>query len=72
MRPGLTGPAQVAQVSTFKATAELEAEYAQTASVSFDVRLLLRTVWILAVGKRRGAKRLKPTVTLAKPERLLE
>jgi lipopolysaccharide/colanic/teichoic acid biosynthesis glycosyltransferase len=57
VKPGLGGPAQVAQAIGVRATAELEAEYAQHASVSFDVRILLQSAWITVVGKRRGARR---------------
>jgi lipopolysaccharide/colanic/teichoic acid biosynthesis glycosyltransferase len=60
VKPGLTGPAQVAQPRSVEATAELEAEYARSASAAFDLRLLGQTTWILLVGKQRGARRLQP------------
>jgi lipopolysaccharide/colanic/teichoic acid biosynthesis glycosyltransferase len=59
VRPGLTGPAQVAQVVGVEATAALESQYAQGRTAWVDVRLLAQTVWINLVGKRRGARRLR-------------
>jgi lipopolysaccharide/colanic/teichoic acid biosynthesis glycosyltransferase len=59
VKPGLGGPAQVAQCIGLDATAELEAEYARHASVAFDVRILLQSAWICVVGKRRGKKRIE-------------
>jgi lipopolysaccharide/colanic/teichoic acid biosynthesis glycosyltransferase len=61
VKPGLGGPAQVAQAVGVKATAELEAEYAQNASAWLDLRILVQAAVITLVGKRRGKKRIAVT-----------
>jgi len=52
--PGITGLAQVCGARGAAPTARLDAEYARTRSAAMDLGLLLRTVWINVVGKRRG------------------
>jgi lipopolysaccharide/colanic/teichoic acid biosynthesis glycosyltransferase len=52
--PGITGLAQVRGARGVEVTARLDAEYAATQSMTCDVRLLIRTLWINVVGKRRG------------------
>lgn len=55
--PGITGLSQVCQAQGAEVTARLDAEYAARANPLWDVELLLRTVFINVVGKRRGAMR---------------
>lgn len=55
--PGITGLSQVCQAQGAEVTARLDAEYAARANPIWDVELLLRTVFINIVGKRRGAMR---------------
>jgi lipopolysaccharide/colanic/teichoic acid biosynthesis glycosyltransferase len=55
--PGITGLSQVCQAQGAEVTARLDAEYAARANPIWDVELLLRTVYINVVGKRRGAMR---------------
>jgi len=52
--PGLTGLAQACQARGPVENARLDALYAQRWSPLLDVEILLRTVWINLVGKRRG------------------
>ena len=57
--PGLTGLSQVAHAagvvgSGAVATAALDTEYIRRRGALLDVRILVRTVWINCVGKRRG------------------
>ncbi|HVE85849.1 MAG TPA: sugar transferase [Myxococcales bacterium] len=52
--PGITGLAQVCGARGAAPTAQLDAEYARTRSAAMDLGILLRTVWINVVGKRRG------------------
>jgi len=52
--PGLTGLAQACQSVGVRQTAGLDALYAVHRSAALDVRILLRTLWMNAVGKRRG------------------
>jgi lipopolysaccharide/colanic/teichoic acid biosynthesis glycosyltransferase len=54
VRPGLTGLAQVCQSRSIDETAGLEAAYARSRSALLDLRILLGTVRINAVGKARG------------------
>lgn len=56
--PGLTGPAQVTLARGPALTTALEARYAQEGTLWTDFGILLRTVWMHVVGKRRGAARL--------------
>ncbi len=58
--PGITGLSQVCQAQGAEVTARLDAEYAAGANPFWDAELLLRTVYINLVGKRRGAMRQKP------------
>jgi lipopolysaccharide/colanic/teichoic acid biosynthesis glycosyltransferase len=58
--PGLTGLAQVTEAAGVlgagvQATAARDAEYIRRQSAVLDLRILIRTVWINCVGKRRGA-----------------
>ncbi len=55
--PGITGLSQICQAQGAEVTARLDAEYAARANPLWDVELLLRTVFINVVGKRRGAMR---------------
>ena len=55
--PGITGLSQVCQAQGAEVTARLDAEYAAHANPIWDVELLVRTVFINIVGKRRGAMR---------------
>jgi len=52
--PGITGLAQVCGARGAARTARLDAEYARERSAAMDLGILLRTVWINIVGKRRG------------------
>lgn len=52
--PGITGLAQVCGARGAALTAELDAEYARTRTGWMDFSILLRTIWINVVGKRRG------------------
>jgi lipopolysaccharide/colanic/teichoic acid biosynthesis glycosyltransferase len=54
--PGVTGLAQVCGARGPVLTAELDAHYAQTRTATGDLAILLRTVWINIVGKRRGMR----------------
>lgn len=56
--PGITGLAQVCGARGPAITAELDAHYARTRTAAGDVAILVRTVWINLVGKRRGLRRL--------------
>jgi lipopolysaccharide/colanic/teichoic acid biosynthesis glycosyltransferase len=56
--PGLMGPAQVTLAKGAALTTQLEARYAERASLLTDVGILFRTVWMHVVGKRRGAAQL--------------
>ncbi|MFO0572418.1 MAG: sugar transferase [Polyangia bacterium] len=61
--PGITGLAQICQVLGAERTARLDAYYARHRSLGLDLRILLHTVFINLVGKRRGAldpRRLDP------------
>lgn len=55
VQPGLTGLAQVCQARGVEHNARLDAAWAARASPAFALQLLIRTVWINLVGKRRGA-----------------
>ena len=48
--PGLTGLAQITQVTGAQRTAEVDAHYARRHSRSMDMRILLRTVWVVLTG----------------------
>jgi lipopolysaccharide/colanic/teichoic acid biosynthesis glycosyltransferase len=52
--PGLTGLSQACHAGSFAATVELDTLYVENRSVELDVRVLLRTLYMNAVGKRRG------------------
>lgn len=54
VRPGLTGLAQVTRARGVESTAAVDAEYAASASLFFDLKLLAKTVVINVVGKKRG------------------
>ncbi|MGQ0505924.1 MAG: sugar transferase [Myxococcaceae bacterium] len=56
--PGITGLAQVCGARGAAITAELDAEYARTRTGWMDFSILLRTIWINLVGKRKGYRRL--------------
>ena len=62
VRPGLTGPAQVTLARGAALTAWLDARYAEEGTVWTDLQILLRTVWMHLVGKRRGAAPTPPGV----------
>jgi two-component system, LytTR family, sensor histidine kinase AlgZ len=53
--PGITGLAQICQAKGAELTTRLDIEYARACSAPLDVLVLLRTVWINVVGKKRGA-----------------
>jgi len=55
--PGLTGLAQICQAQGPELTAELDHAYVRKQSAAMDLMILLRTAWMNAVGKRRGALR---------------
>jgi lipopolysaccharide/colanic/teichoic acid biosynthesis glycosyltransferase len=55
--PGITGLAQVCLARGPEVTARLEAAYTRHRSTAGDLAILMRTLWINAVGKRRGARR---------------
>ncbi|HEX4383688.1 MAG TPA: sugar transferase [Myxococcales bacterium] len=55
LRPGLTGPAQVTLARGAALTARLDVRYAEEGTAVTDLAILLRTVWMHVVGKRRGA-----------------
>ena len=48
-------------------TAALDAHYAKRWTVRLDLAILLRTVWINLVGKRRGARPLPPGLAWPSP-----
>jgi lipopolysaccharide/colanic/teichoic acid biosynthesis glycosyltransferase len=52
--PGLTGLAQVCGARGVALAAAVEAHYAARWTTRLDLAILLRTVWINVVGKRRG------------------
>jgi lipopolysaccharide/colanic/teichoic acid biosynthesis glycosyltransferase len=52
--PGLTGMAQVCGARGAAQTAALDLEYGRRWTLRLDLIILLRTVWINLVGKRRG------------------
>jgi len=54
--PGLTGLAQIAGARGAVLTAALDSDYASFSSVGRDLTILLRTLWINVVGKRRGKR----------------
>ncbi len=56
--PGITGLSQVCGARGPAITAELDAHYARTRTAAGDLAILVRTVWINVVGKRRGLRRL--------------
>jgi lipopolysaccharide/colanic/teichoic acid biosynthesis glycosyltransferase len=58
--PGLTGLAQVCGARGAALTAALEVHYARRWTPGLDLSILLRTVWINLVGKRRGTRPLPP------------
>jgi lipopolysaccharide/colanic/teichoic acid biosynthesis glycosyltransferase len=58
--PGLTGLAQVWGARGAALTAALEVHYARRWTPGLDLAILLRTVWINLVGKRRGTRPLPP------------
>jgi lipopolysaccharide/colanic/teichoic acid biosynthesis glycosyltransferase len=58
--PGLTGLAQVCGARGAALTAALEGHYARRWTPGLDLAILLRTVWINLVGKRRGTRSLPP------------
>jgi lipopolysaccharide/colanic/teichoic acid biosynthesis glycosyltransferase len=58
--PGITGLAQVCGARGAALTARLDADYARTRSAALDLQILVRTLWINVVGKRRGARALPP------------
>ena len=58
--PGLTGLAQVCGARGAALTAALEVHYARRWTPGLDLAILLRTVWINLVGKRRGTRPLPP------------
>jgi lipopolysaccharide/colanic/teichoic acid biosynthesis glycosyltransferase len=60
MPPGLTGLAQVCGARGVALTAALEVHYARRWTPGLDLAILLRTVWINLVGKRRGTRPLPP------------
>jgi lipopolysaccharide/colanic/teichoic acid biosynthesis glycosyltransferase len=52
--PGITGLAQVCQALGAERTAQLDAFYARNRSLGMDLHILLRTVLINVLGKKRG------------------
>jgi|GEM_PF-812863 len=52
--PGLTGLAQITQVTGAQRTADVDAHYARRHSRTMDLQILLRTAWMNVVGKARG------------------
>lgn len=58
--PGITGLAQVCGARGAALTARLDADYARTRTARGDFLILVRTLWINVVGKRRGARSLPP------------
>jgi len=54
--PGLTGLAQISGARGAALTAALDSEYASRRGVRYDLAILLRTLWINLVGKRRGTR----------------
>jgi lipopolysaccharide/colanic/teichoic acid biosynthesis glycosyltransferase len=58
--PGLTGLAQVCGARGAALTSAVEVHYARRWTPGLDLAILLRTVWINFVGKRRGKRPLPP------------
>ncbi len=58
--PGITGLAQVFGARGVTLTAQLDGDYARSRTVAMDLGILLRTLWINLVGKRRGVRQLPP------------
>ena len=54
--PGITGLAQICGAHGAALTARLDADYARARTVASDFAILVRTLWINVVGKRRGAR----------------
>lgn len=66
-RPGLTGLGQVCGARGVELNARLDAEYARRQGLRLDLAILLRTLWIHVVGKRRGALPLPRAVVAHAP-----
>lgn len=56
VRPGLTGLSQVSGniFLPWEARWRLDKQYVQTQSLWLDLKILLRTIWIIVVGEKRG------------------
>ena len=57
MKPGLTGMWQVSgrsEITNFNEVVRLDREYIEIWSVALDIKILLKTVWVVL--SRRGAE----------------
>ena len=57
MKPGLTGMWQVSgrsEITNFNEVVRLDREYIENWSVALDIKILLKTVWVVL--SRRGAE----------------
>lgn len=54
LKPGMTGLSQISHTTSAEQTMALDAHYAKVHGRMLDIAIILRTVWIHVVGKKRA------------------